>query len=181
MSLAIPKLREGSYFPDWLLTARRRAERAMVAVVALGPWLPPRAQEPPGIVDSQRRRILRRGIPYSPQLLDTASAEDLERDRGLLFLCAQSNIEKQFQFIQQTWANDPNFPVGPQPPVGGYNPSPGEPADGSDPIIGQHQGQGVDTLRRNGQPNQELALAKQFVITRGGEYFFTPSITTLRT
>ncbi len=34
MSLAIPKLREGSYFPDWLLTARRRAERALVAVVA---------------------------------------------------------------------------------------------------------------------------------------------------
>ncbi len=120
MSLAIPKLREGSYFPDWLLTARRRAERAMVAVVALGPWLPPRAQEPPGIVDSQRRRILRRGIPYSPQLLDTASAEDLERDRGLLFLCAQSNIEKQFQFIQQTWANDPNFTTPPpaSPPTG---------------------------------------------------------------
>src|SRR6266487_615560 len=34
MSLAIPKLREGSYFPDWLLTPRRRAERALVAVVA---------------------------------------------------------------------------------------------------------------------------------------------------
>jgi putative transposase len=34
MSLAIPKLREGTYFPDWLLTYRRRAERALVAVVA---------------------------------------------------------------------------------------------------------------------------------------------------
>src|SRR6266511_4018813 len=34
LSLAIPKLREGSYFPDWLLTPRRRAERALVAVVA---------------------------------------------------------------------------------------------------------------------------------------------------
>jgi putative transposase len=34
MSLAIPKLRSGSYFPDWLLTPRRRAERALVAVVA---------------------------------------------------------------------------------------------------------------------------------------------------
>jgi transposase-like protein len=34
MSLRIPKLREGSYFPDWLLTPRRRAERALVAVVA---------------------------------------------------------------------------------------------------------------------------------------------------
>jgi transposase-like protein len=34
MELAIPKLREGSYFPGWLLEPRRRAERALVAVVA---------------------------------------------------------------------------------------------------------------------------------------------------
>lgn len=34
MDLAIPKLREGSYYPGWLLEPRRRAERALVAVVA---------------------------------------------------------------------------------------------------------------------------------------------------
>jgi transposase-like protein len=34
VELAIPKLRAGSYFPDWLLEPRRRAERALVAVVA---------------------------------------------------------------------------------------------------------------------------------------------------
>jgi putative transposase len=34
IDLALPKLRSGSYFPDWLLERRRRAERAMVAVVA---------------------------------------------------------------------------------------------------------------------------------------------------
>jgi putative transposase len=34
IELAIPKLREGSYYPDWLLQARRRAEKALVAVVA---------------------------------------------------------------------------------------------------------------------------------------------------
>lgn len=34
MELAIPKLRTGSYFPDWLVAPRRRAERALVAVVA---------------------------------------------------------------------------------------------------------------------------------------------------
>jgi putative transposase len=34
VELAIPKLREGSYFPDWLLTPRRRAEQALVTVVA---------------------------------------------------------------------------------------------------------------------------------------------------
>ena len=32
--MAIPKLRSGSYFPDWLLERRRRAERALTTVVA---------------------------------------------------------------------------------------------------------------------------------------------------
>ena len=34
IDLAIPKLREGSYFPDWLLERRRRAESALISVVA---------------------------------------------------------------------------------------------------------------------------------------------------
>ncbi len=34
LDVAIPKLREGSYFPDWLLERRTRAERALVSVVA---------------------------------------------------------------------------------------------------------------------------------------------------
>jgi transposase-like protein len=32
--LAVPKLREGSYVPDWLLQPRRRAEQAFVSVIA---------------------------------------------------------------------------------------------------------------------------------------------------
>ena len=34
LDVAIPKLRAGSYFPDWLLERRRRAERALTTVVA---------------------------------------------------------------------------------------------------------------------------------------------------
>jgi putative transposase len=34
LDVAIPKLRSGSYFPDWLLERRRRAERALTTVVA---------------------------------------------------------------------------------------------------------------------------------------------------
>src|SRR5579862_7953739 len=33
MTLAIPKLRHGSYFPSWLLEPRRRTEKALVAVI----------------------------------------------------------------------------------------------------------------------------------------------------
>ena len=34
IALAVPKLREGTYFPEWLLEPRRRAEQAFVSVVA---------------------------------------------------------------------------------------------------------------------------------------------------
>ncbi|HET7303222.1 MAG TPA: IS256 family transposase [Segeticoccus sp.] len=34
VDVAIPKLREGSFFPEWLLTRRRRAEAALTTVVA---------------------------------------------------------------------------------------------------------------------------------------------------
>ncbi len=34
LEVAIPRLRAGSYFPDWLLERRRRAERALTTVVA---------------------------------------------------------------------------------------------------------------------------------------------------
>src|SRR2546423_8246031 len=47
IELAVPKLREGSYFPDWLLQPRRRAEQAFVSVIA-DPYpagVPPRRVE----------------------------------------------------------------------------------------------------------------------------------------
>ncbi len=34
IDLAIPKLRQGSYFPNWLLEPRRRAEKALFEVLA---------------------------------------------------------------------------------------------------------------------------------------------------
>lgn len=34
LDLAIPKLRQGAYFPEWLLERRKRAERALTSVVA---------------------------------------------------------------------------------------------------------------------------------------------------
>ncbi len=36
IDVAVPKLRTGTYFPEWLLTRRRRAEAALTSVVATG-------------------------------------------------------------------------------------------------------------------------------------------------
>jgi Dyp-type peroxidase family len=138
----------------------------------------PRNEQPiPGIDDAQARRILRRGIPYGRQL--GAAGEKTPQDRGLLFFCAQGNIGEQFQFIQKAWANDPNFPQSAEPPVGGYQPTPGSPADGPDPIVGQHHGAGADNLKRENTADAPVSLMRQFVTVTGGEYFFCPSIATI--
>ncbi len=44
MDVAIPKLRAGTYFPDWLLERRRRAEAALTSVVATCYLLGPNGQ-----------------------------------------------------------------------------------------------------------------------------------------
>jgi hypothetical protein len=75
LDLAIPKLRHGSYFPDWLLERRKRAERALTTVVAtcylLGNTahgqtrLDPRDHQPvqvPSQRDGQRTRRHGRGV-----------------------------------------------------------------------------------------------------------------------
>ena len=66
MGVAIPKLREGSYFPDWLLERRRRAESALVSVVATSYLLgvSTMAAELDAVVADFRSRPLDQG-PYT--------------------------------------------------------------------------------------------------------------------
>lgn len=124
-------------------------------------------------------RLTRRGIPYN----DIGRDEfDLENDKptkgvGLLFQCYQSSIQRQFEFIQSAWANagDVRKDVTVERLVG------------QDAIIGQ----GADPKPEpKVLPNQWGIGANiqdmpvdfgHFVTTKGGEYFFTPSLPFLRT
>lgn len=81
------------------------------------------------------------------------------------------------------WANAPNFPVnavtsaGPIPPLDGVVP-------GFDAIIGQKVGGGIRQISGTNpnDPTTNITLPDQdFVVPRGGEYFFSPSITALKT
>src|SRR5262249_7545908 len=79
----------------------------------------------------KRHRIIRRGITFGPEV---ASGETTTRySRGLMFVCYQTSIERQFEYIQRQ-ANDPDFVGGKRRPGGG----PVTP--GFDPIIGQAAG-----------------------------------------
>ena len=116
-----------------------------------------------------RRRILRRGIPYGPEFDPTdGRGHGVDADRGLLFNAFMSNIEQQFEFLQRAWANNPKFPGN----VFGDHLT-----DGPDPVIG-HDDCPV-TLRRKRCPDELLNL-RRFVDTSGAVYAFAPSIDALR-
>lgn len=122
----------------------------------------PRDQQPPGEADAERHRILRRGIPYGPEVVSGESAYPGSgavpetQDRGLLFICYQASIANGFAFIQSQWVNAPDFP---------------QAGDGVDPIISQQHDGATFTM----PPHGPLTLSR-WVITTGGGYFFSPSL-----
>lgn len=106
---------------------------------------------------SNRHRLLRRGRTYTR----TDSGE-----KGLLFASLCTDIERQFEFVQQFWANAPAFH--------GLDKEP-DPFIGSDPVRldgGTHDR--VYTIPTPAGPVQ-LNGMKKFVQTMGGGYFFLPS------
>jgi Dyp-type peroxidase family len=107
-------------------------------------------------------RVIRRGIQYGPEV--GPNEKVTRKDRGLLFVSYQADLSKGFQFLQKSWANNLNFPPKPNP--------------GIDPIIGQ----GTRTMTGANPENvtASLDLVREWVISKGGEYFFAPSITALR-
>ncbi|KAG9073782.1 hypothetical protein FRC06_011157 [Ceratobasidium sp. 370] len=136
--------------------------------------------------------ITRAGIPYGPEVTHGEKHEKLtEHERGLAFVSYQSALligsdesrfnSKGFRFIQRVvsdelstlaaWANDTKFP-----PNKGF---PDDQGPGFDPIIGQVNGASRATLGTNSGP--QLTLPRDFVISRGGEYFFSPSLDALKT
>ena len=117
---------------------------------------------------TQKRRLLRRGIPYG-QPFDAHDPASAGVDRGLLFFCYQNDIEEHFEFVQKNWVNNPNFPPNPLvlPPLRG--------APGQDPIIAQ-SASGAMLV----DPAKAPVDVHHFVTTTGGEYFFSPSIKALQ-
>lgn len=116
-----------------------------------------------------RRRILRRGLPYGEVKDGTRN----DGDHGIIFMVINASISRQFEFVQQQWINYGNdFQL----------------ANDKDPLLGNH---GVNA---EGRPDGRMMLEAdpkgsnppffcsgipRFVETRGGDYFFVPSLTAL--
>lgn len=138
---------------------------------------PPSLAGKAGEASVQTRRLRRAGIPFGPELRD-GEAVGTEASRGLMFVCYQTSITDQFEFVQRSWANNPDFVFGKQRPGGG----PVTP--GHDPIIGQAGGaRTMDEPLPNypaGSLRSTLDLTTQFVDSTGAGYFFMPSLPALR-
>lgn len=114
----------------------------------------PRDSLDPGSADqiaiSNRHRIMRVGRQYEPK--------DGEKP-GLLFMCLNGDIERQFEFLQQSWLRSPTFH--------------GLSCE-KDPLLGDGEvGVCSYTIPTREGPLR-LSPMPRFVTTRGGGYFFLP-------
>ncbi|WP_421936511.1 hypothetical protein [Phenylobacterium sp.] len=102
---------------------------------------------------SNRHRLLRRGRAYA--LGDEAEATT---ERGLLFACLCADLERQFEFVQQTWINSTSFH--------GLN-------NEADPLLRGHQTSSFTIPTPAGA--LRLRGLRRFVTVKGGGYYFLPS------
>ena len=95
LDVAIPKLREGSYYPDWLLERRRRAERALTTVVATCYLLGVSTRRMEKLVDAPGTPLSKSQVSVMAGELDAAVAEFRARplDQGpYTFLAADALV-----------------------------------------------------------------------------------------
>jgi Dyp-type peroxidase family len=116
--------------------------------------------------DTLTHRILRRGIPYGPAYTNPDPANG---DRGLFFLSFQTDIAKQFEFLQSQWMDSAVRPFG---------------STGHDLLVGQslNSASRSRSIVLNPTIGTQVVLTalKDFVTVTGGGYFFAPSLSALR-
>jgi hypothetical protein len=107
--------------------------------------------------------MIRRGTSYGPELPD-GMLEDDGVDRGLMFAFIGADIRRQFEFVQATWLNDGEF-------IGA--------GSQGDAVAGERREPAELVVPRR-PVRRRLVGLPQFVVNRGGEYCFMPSLSALR-
>lgn len=111
---------------------------------------------------ANRHRIMRRGRSYGDRAEDVFVNDG--KPRGLHFICLNSDIERQFEFVQQNWVNNQTF-------SGLF--------DEVDPLVGRTRDGNLFTIQA--EPVRErVPNIPEFVTVKGGAYFFMPGIRALQ-
>lgn len=138
---------------------------------------------PNGEAGVQTHRIKRAGIPFGPEVQeDEAEDRATKRERGLMFVCYQTSITEQFEFVQKSWSNNTGFVFGKTRPNSTDPVTPGH-----DPIIGQTTDGSARTMDEplpnypTGNTRSTLNLPEPFIVPTAAGYFFMPSILALQT
>ncbi|KAJ5872484.1 Dyp-type peroxidase [Penicillium soppii] len=137
-----------------------------------------RKMRPRADLDHDHAVIIRRGIPYGEEVTAEEAAERKsaqDKERGLLFVCYQSDIRNGFNFLTTRWASNHHFPDRKSNFVGGEGP-------GIDAIVGQrldHHPPRSIGLPDGKFPTEARMPLESWVIQKGGEYFFAPSLSAL--
>ncbi|WP_285115440.1 Dyp-type peroxidase [Leifsonia sp. fls2-241-R2A-40a] len=121
------------------------------------------ALEGDGSVDVRLHRMIRRGTSYGPELPEGVLDDD-GVDRGIIFVFAGTHIRRQFEFVKTQWLNDGIFIGAP---------------DQADPLVGSARGPSDFTIPHH-PIRRRLTAVPPFVVTRGGEYCFAPSLSAMR-
>jgi deferrochelatase/peroxidase EfeB len=119
-------------------------------------------------------RILRRGREYGPELSPDEALQPgppNEAERGLHFLAINSNIQRQFEFVQNAWLMGTKFD--------GLTEEADPITANREPVAGCASTK-TFSIPQNGTIRRRLADLPQFVFVRGGAYFFLPSLSALR-
>lgn len=127
---------------------------------------------------STRHRMIRRSLPYGPEL-PKKQHEDDQQERGLMFIALVADIARQFEFVQRHWINDGDFfqlDKDERDPLMGNN------CDRRD-VSTSDSSQATHSRKFTVPAATKLPWAlnlPEFVTTKGGEYFFLPSKTALQ-
>jgi len=109
-------------------------------------------------------RMIRRGTSYGTPLPDGV-LEDDGQERGLMFAFVGAHLGRQFEFVQSEWLNDGVFFDG---------------GTARDPVAGANSSKAGTFDIPQCPIRKRLQGLPQFVVVRGGEYCFLPSLSALK-